>query len=82
MPKKLSVPFLYPGVPMGLTPFRGLVPIGQRNLVPILPPAHPLGGEWDEIQSVWLLKQFLIQIFNVESKIFLISKYSNHACMI
>jgi hypothetical protein len=40
-PKKLSVPFLYPGVPVGLTPFRGL---GQRNLVPILPPAHPLGG--------------------------------------
>ena len=25
-PKKLSVPFLYPGVPAGLTPFRGLVP--------------------------------------------------------
>jgi hypothetical protein len=24
-PKKLSVPFLYPRVPMGLTPFRGLV---------------------------------------------------------
>ena len=39
-PKKLSVPFLYPGVP----PFRGLVPLGRRNLVPILPPAHPLGG--------------------------------------
>ena len=46
-PKKLSVPFLYPGVPTGLTPFRGLlVPLGQRNLVPILPPAHPLGGGW------------------------------------
>ena len=28
----------------GLTPFRGLVPLGRRNLVPILPPAHPLGG--------------------------------------
>ena len=40
-PKKLSVPFLYPGVPAGLTPFRGL---GRRNLVPILPPAHPLWG--------------------------------------
>jgi hypothetical protein len=26
----------------GLTPFRGLVPLGWRNLVPILPPAHPL----------------------------------------
>jgi hypothetical protein len=24
-PKKLSVPFLYPGFPAGLTPFRGLV---------------------------------------------------------
>ena len=38
--KSLSVPFLYPGVPAGLTPFRGLV---RRNLVPILPPALPLG---------------------------------------
>jgi hypothetical protein len=36
--------FLYPGVPVGLTPFRGL---GQRNLVPILPPAHPMGGGQD-----------------------------------
>jgi hypothetical protein len=43
-PKKLSVPFLFPGVPAGLAPFRGLVPLGQRNLVPILPPTHPLGG--------------------------------------
>ena len=43
-PKKLSVPFLYPGVPVGLTPFRGPVPLGRRNLVPILPPAHPLWG--------------------------------------
>jgi hypothetical protein len=42
--QKLSVPFLYPGVPAGLTPFRGLVPLGRRNLVPILPLAHPLGG--------------------------------------
>ena len=32
-PKKLSVPFVYPGVPAGLTPFRGLVPLGRRNLV-------------------------------------------------
>jgi hypothetical protein len=43
-PKKLSVPFLYPGVPAGLTPCRGLVPLGRRNLVPILPSAHSLGG--------------------------------------
>ena len=43
-PKKLSVPFLYPVVPAGLTPFRELVPLGRRNLVPILPPAHSLGG--------------------------------------
>ena len=34
-PKKLSVPFLFPRVPAGLTPFRGLVPLGWRNLVPI-----------------------------------------------
>ena len=52
-PKKLSVPFLYPGVPAGLTPFRGLVPLGQRNLVPILPPAHPLGQIIREI--LWFL---------------------------
>ena len=43
-PKKLSVPFIYFGVPAGLTPIRGLVPLGRRNLVPILPPAQPLGG--------------------------------------
>jgi hypothetical protein len=30
-PKKLSVPFLYPGVPAGLTPFRGLVPLGRSD---------------------------------------------------
>ena len=47
-PKKLSVPYLYPGVPAGLSPFRGLVPLGRRNLVSILPPAHPLGGGWNE----------------------------------
>jgi hypothetical protein len=43
-PKKLSVPFLYPGVPAKLTPFRGLVPLGWRNLIPILLPAHALRG--------------------------------------
>ena len=32
--------FYTPGFP----PFRGLVPLGRRNLVPVLPPAHPLGG--------------------------------------
>ena len=42
-PQKLSVPFLYSGVPAGLTPFRGLMPLGRRNLAPILHPAHPLG---------------------------------------
>jgi hypothetical protein len=31
-------------VPTGLAPFRGLMPLGRRNLVPIPPPAHPLGG--------------------------------------
>jgi hypothetical protein len=36
-PKKLSVPLLYPGVPAGLTPFRGLVSLGRRNLVPTRP---------------------------------------------
>ena len=42
--KKLSIPFLYPGVPARLAPFRGLVPLERRNLAHILPPAHPLGG--------------------------------------
>jgi hypothetical protein len=50
-PKKLSVPFLYPGVPAGLTSFRGLVPLGRRNLVPILPPVHPLWGGLQEFKS-------------------------------
>jgi hypothetical protein len=57
-PKKLSVPFLYPGVPAGLTPFRGL---GRRNLVPILPPAHPLGrGQF--VCKHGCHRQFLFQI--------------------
>jgi hypothetical protein len=51
-PKKLSVPFLYPGVPAGLAPFRRLVPLGRRNLVPILPPAHPLGGGLSRMSSL------------------------------
>jgi hypothetical protein len=37
-------PIPIPRVPAGLTPFRGLVPLGRGNLVPILLPAHPLGG--------------------------------------
>ena len=32
------------GFPRGWPLLRGLVPLGQRNLVPILPPAHLLGG--------------------------------------
>ena len=35
--KKLSVPFLYPGIPAGWHLFRGVVSLGRRNLVPILP---------------------------------------------
>jgi hypothetical protein len=30
-PKKFLVPFLYPGVPARLTPFRGLVPLGRKT---------------------------------------------------
>ena len=33
-----------PGFPQGWPPFRGLVPLGRRNLVPILPPPHPPWG--------------------------------------
>ena len=35
--------------PAGLAPFRGLVPLGRRNLVPILPPAPSLGGYRNKI---------------------------------
>ena len=58
-PKKLSFPFLYPGVPAGLTPFRGLVPLGRRNLVPILPPAHPLWGGGG-VQKFTLVRRLLM----------------------
>ena len=40
--------FYNPGFP----PFTGLVPLGQRNLVPILPPAHPLGGGYKVTRSI------------------------------
>jgi hypothetical protein len=36
---------------LGLTPFRGLVPLGRRNLVPILPPAHPLWGGGSQLNK-------------------------------
>ena len=68
--KKLSVPFLYPGVPTGLTPFRGLVPLGRRNLVPILPPAHsfqPFCG-----------KNYNMLYLYVEAVIFKMWKYTPH----
>jgi len=64
--KKLSVPFLYLGVPAGLAPFRGLVPLGRRNLVPILPLAHPLGGVFEKSEVLlwiwidWLNYWFLM----------------------
>jgi hypothetical protein len=60
-PKKLSVPFLYPGVPAVLIPFRRL---GRRNLVPILSPAHPLGGgvqAWTWISNVICCGLFCVQ---------------------
>jgi hypothetical protein len=56
-PKKLSVPFLCPGVPAGLTPFRGLVPLGRRNLVPILPPAHPLWGGFNSLKITCMSRE-------------------------
>jgi hypothetical protein len=58
-PKKLSVPFLYPGVPAGLTSFKGLVPLGRRNLVPILSPAHPLGEGFYKLECILLHNTFL-----------------------
>jgi hypothetical protein len=54
-PKKLSIPFLYPGVPAGLTPFRGLLPLWLRNLVPILP-RHTL---WEGDPTYGILDKFL-----------------------
>ena len=65
--KKLSVPFLYPGVPAGLTPFRGLVPLGQRNLVPILPPAHPL-----KFEAVELLKFEAVELHCTPNTMYII----------
>jgi hypothetical protein len=53
--KKLSVPFRYHGVPVGLVPFRELVPLGRRNRVPILPPAHPLDVTTQCNSSLWAL---------------------------
>ena len=43
IPKKLSVPFLYPEVPAGLTPFRGLVPLGRRKPGAYSTPGTPSG---------------------------------------
>jgi hypothetical protein len=41
----------------GLTPFRGLEPLGQRNLMPILPLAHPLGvGSLNGNNKIYLYK--------------------------
>jgi hypothetical protein len=50
--KKLSVPFLYAGVPAGLTSFRELVPLGWRNWC-LFYPRHTLweGGSSVEIPT-------------------------------
>ena len=37
-------PISIPRGSRGVDPFRGLVPLGRRNLMPILLPAHPLWG--------------------------------------
>ena len=58
-------PISIPRVPAGLTPFRGLVPLGRRNLVPILPPAHPLGGGWGRaIEWVKSIKKMWYSLFS------------------
>jgi hypothetical protein len=43
--------FYTPRFPRGWPPFRGLVPLGRRNLVPILPPAHPPWGGFIQIEE-------------------------------
>jgi len=94
--KKLSVPFLYPGVPAGLTPFRGLLPLGRRNLVPILPRhtlwwAHPLveleqtyhGGLLIPV-SEWLLfnvNSAIFQLDHCENKLIFNEMMMNTACL-
>jgi hypothetical protein len=46
---------------LGFPSFRGLVPLGRRNMVPILPPAHPLGGELlTSVQPISITKTLLI----------------------
>ena len=52
-------PISIPGVPAGLTPFKGLVPLERRNLVPILSPAHPLGGGFYKLECILLHNTFL-----------------------
>ena len=75
--KKLSVPFLYAGVPAGLTPFRELVPLGRRNWC-LFYPRHTLweGGSSVEIPSnsikyakIWfidiqVLEYLIVQDYN------------------
>ena len=68
-PQKLSVPFIYPGVPAGLAPFRGLVPLGRRNLVPILLPAHPLGGGRGGCRQIIVLQSSISYIFMMRTNL-------------
>ena len=57
---------------VGLTPFRGLVPLGRRNLVPILPPAHTLGGGWVRIEKtplyLWIWRRQLFK-YNTQCRL-------------
>ena len=65
--KKLSVPFLYAGVPAGLTPFRELVPLGRRNWC-LFYPRHTL----------WVLQlKFLLIPSNMQKYDLLIFKSWN-----
>ena len=73
-PKKLSVPFLYPGVPAGLTSFRGLVPLGRRNLVPILPPAH-LIQSWGIFHKIHKIKTIACNLIKFLILFYIIYRY-------
>ena len=47
----------------GFTPFRGLVPLGRRKLVSILPPAHPLG----EGSKIYVIYIFFAKVLYLKS---------------
>ena len=86
-PKKLSVPFLYPGVPAGLTPFRGLVPLVSRAEKPgaySTPGTSSMRGVGNT-GSVWILVSTVCisnDTLDVDRNCFSLFKYLFEICFI